>query len=414
MSVSRPIRASAARGLLVAMFVGLGAATARAQIPDQPYTTAGGRLSFGADLTVATSPRDHDAFFNFTDYGQNDLRMGRFRLLGEWRLRQSLSFLGELRAENGDGLEAAAWYLRWRPWKTRGFDLQVGRIPPVAGTFARQPYGRDNPLIGTPLAYQYLTSLRSDALPATADDLLRMRGQGWKASYPIGSQTPATGLPLVSAFHWDTGVEAHWQQGWIDLAGAVTRGSPSVPIAGADSTPGVAWSGRAAVRAPAGLTVGLSAERGDWIGASVLQALPVSLRARAEQTVVGADVTFGWGRWLVRGEELHSSFQIPFLDAPTASTTLGVLAAFVEARYRILPRWQVAARIERLDFTSIQGTLYGGSPTPWDAPVERSEIDLGFRVTRNLELRGGWQMNWRDGGQVIERGYPAAELLYWF
>jgi len=36
----------------------------------------------------------------------------------------------------------------------------------VIGAFARQAYGRDNLVIGTPLAYQYLTSLRPDALPA--------------------------------------------------------------------------------------------------------------------------------------------------------------------------------------------------------------------------------------------------------
>ena len=48
--------------------------------------------------------------------------------------------------------------------------------PPSFGAFGRRAYNADNPLIGYPLAYQYLTSLRADAIPATADDLLRMRG----------------------------------------------------------------------------------------------------------------------------------------------------------------------------------------------------------------------------------------------
>ena len=39
------------------------------------------------------------------------------------------------------------------------------------GAFARRTYANDNPLIGYPLAYQYLTSLRPDAVPATADAL---------------------------------------------------------------------------------------------------------------------------------------------------------------------------------------------------------------------------------------------------
>ena len=52
-------------------------------------------------------------------------------------------------------------------------------MPPTFGAFARRTYATDNPLIGYPLAYQYLTSLRPDALPANADELLRMRGRGW-------------------------------------------------------------------------------------------------------------------------------------------------------------------------------------------------------------------------------------------
>ena len=30
------------------------------------------------------------------------------------------------------------------------------------------------------------------------------------SSYPVGSQTPGPGVPLVTAFRWDTGVQAHW------------------------------------------------------------------------------------------------------------------------------------------------------------------------------------------------------------
>ena len=75
--------------------------------------------------------------------------------------------------------------------RTAPLDIQAGRIPPVFGAFARRTYGADNPLIGYPLAYQYLTSLRPDAVPATADDLLAMRARGWRASYPVGVTSPA-------------------------------------------------------------------------------------------------------------------------------------------------------------------------------------------------------------------------------
>ena len=84
-----------------------------------------------------------------------------------------------------------------------------GRVPPTFGAFARRTYATDNPLIGYPLAYQYLTSLRADALPANADELLRMRGRGWLSSFSVGNPAPIAGVPLVSAFRWDTGVQVH-------------------------------------------------------------------------------------------------------------------------------------------------------------------------------------------------------------
>ena len=123
-----------------------------------------------------------------------------------------VSLLAEVRSENGGLPEPYALYVRVRPWRSRGFDIQVGRVPPTFGAFARRHYPSDNLLIGYPLAYQYLTSLRPDALPANADELLRMRGRGWLSSFSVGNPAPDNGLPLVHAFRWDTGVQVHAAQ----------------------------------------------------------------------------------------------------------------------------------------------------------------------------------------------------------
>ena len=56
---------------------------------------------------------------------------------------------------------------------TRDFDIQVGRVPPTFGAFARRTYAIDNPLIGYPLAYQYLTSLRPTRCPRTPTSCCR-------------------------------------------------------------------------------------------------------------------------------------------------------------------------------------------------------------------------------------------------
>jgi hypothetical protein len=93
------------------------------------------------------------------------------------RANRFLSVLAEVRSENGESPHPYGVYVRLRPWPKRAFDIQAGRIPPTFGAFARRTYANDNILIGYPLAYQYLTSLRPTRLPANADELLQMRGR---------------------------------------------------------------------------------------------------------------------------------------------------------------------------------------------------------------------------------------------
>ena len=83
---------------------------------------------------------------------------------------------------------------RHAPGADHAFDIQAGQIPPSFGAYGRRGYqGTDNPFIGYPLAYQYLTSLRPDAVPATMADLLVMRARGWRTTYPIGSPEAGPG-----------------------------------------------------------------------------------------------------------------------------------------------------------------------------------------------------------------------------
>lgn len=384
-----------------------------AQTPESGYLPAFGRLTLGGDATATFSRSDTDAYFNFTNYDQNALRAAQVRLMGEFRLSSSLSLLGELRAENGAGLEGAAWYLRWHPSARHPLDVQAGRIPPVIGLFAREPYGRDNPLIGAPLAYQYLLSLRPDALPLTADDLIRMRGRGWEPTYPVGATSLTTGVPIVSAFRWDTGLEAQWHPGWLSIAGALTRGSAAVPAVKHDDNAGQTWSGRIALGGTSGLTVGVSGARGPWLDASVLSLVPTNVRHDDLQTLVATDVEYGWGAWLIRGEEIRSVFELPIVDAASPDTHLAAWSGYIEARYRLRPRWQVAGRVEHLNFGTVAGTSLG-LPVTWEAPVKRVSADVGYRATRHLEGRVGLQMDWRQGGRVTRRAYPAVQVLYWF
>jgi len=384
-------------------------------LPAGPIETARGTVTIGGEITATVGPHDDEAFFNYTDYEHDALRMFRLALSGMWRPTPRVAVLTEVRSEDLERPVAYALYLRVRPWASRPFDVQAGRIPPVFGTFGRRAYGNDIGLIGYPLAYQYLTSIRSDAVPSSADDLLLMRARGWRASYPVGNRVPGPGVPIVSAYRWDTGVQAHYATAHADAAVAVTAGTLSNPRLG-DDNDGRQWSARVAVMPATGLVLGVSGARGAFVDRAIVDAYEPVLGAHDyTQESVGADAEYSRGYWIVRGEAIHSRWRLPTINMPFIEGPVGATTGYVETRYRISPRLYVAARADRLAFATIVGDrLFGGQPTSWDAPVTRVEMGGGVNLQRNLTVRAIVQGNWRDGGRVRHGTYVSGQISYWF
>lgn len=377
-------------------------------LPSGPVRAFDGRLVLGGEVAATIGEQDHTAYFNFTDYEHNALRMVRLALSGLWRPAEWVALVGEVRSEDFHQPAAFAAYVRLRPWRGRRFDIQAGRIPPAFGAFGRRAYGNDNPFIGYPLAYQYLTSLRTDAVPATAGDLLRMRGRGWQSSFPVGSSAEKPGLPLITAFRWDTGVQVRWGEGPVELSGAVTMGTLSHAQV-ADDNSGRQISGRVAITPRTGLVVGSSLARGAWLSRRV----PGTEGRSLAQSAVGADVEYSRGYWLVRSELVWSRWQLPYALEPSSDNTVSALGVWAEGRYRISPRFFAAARVDRLGFSEIAdpGT---GRPVPWEGRVRRLETGIGWYLQRNLVARLAVQPNWRDAGRVRRRTYVSAQVAYWF
>src|SRR5688572_15839118 len=251
-------------GLVLVLLVTGAAGSATAQVlPEAPISLAGGHVVFGAEVTATIAPGD-PGFFNYTSYEFSALRNLRVSVAAELRANDRIQVLGEVRLDQGRVLEAYGLFLRVRPWPARRFDIQAGRIPPTFGAMSRTSYGSGNLLIGQPLAYQYLTSIRPDALPGHPDDLLRMRGRGWLSRFPVGHDVDAPGLPIVNTSRWDTGVQAHGVTGMIEWTGSVSAGSLSDPRF-RDNNAGRQLAGRAVARPTAATVFGVSASRGAWL-----------------------------------------------------------------------------------------------------------------------------------------------------
>ena len=378
-------------------------------LPSEPVRLFDGRVRIGGEISATLGTKDEETYFNYTDYERNALRTIRAALSGQWQPTERVAVLGELRTEEFDRFGAYAAFVRVRPWRDVAFDIQAGRIPPVFGAFGRRAYQSQQILIGYPLAYQYLTSIRADALPVDADDLLAMRGRGWRSSFPLGAQFPAPGLPVISAFRWDTGVQAQLSTDRIDTAIAVTTGTLSNPRL-TDDNGGKQVAGRVAVRPLTGLVAGVSAARGAWISDDV----PGADRESHAQSALGGDIEYSRDHWLVRSEFVWSRWDMPFVQTPPEGDTVSALGAWVEGRYRLTPRVHLAARLDRLTFSHITGHRFGAQATPWEAPVTRYELGGGYALQRNLVLRAIVQLNRREGDSVQERTFYSTQVAWWF
>jgi hypothetical protein len=403
------------------------AATAHAQtLPSEPIEFGGGHVTVGGDVSATYScalPIDgvcgNDVgFFNYTDYAQSALRLFRVDVSAAVKAGPHFTVLSEVRSENINTVQPYALYLRVRPWSAKDFDIQVGRVPPTFGAFLRHSYANDNPLIGYPLAYQYLTTLRPDSLPASAEELVKKKSTGWLVRYSVGDPTFQAGVPLVTAFSWDTGVQGHATVGIVSATAAITTGTLSNPLFKEDND-GRQLAARVEVRPAAGLVAGTSFARGAFVSQSAARAA-VGSEANENsyaQTAWGADLEYSHGYYLIRAETIFSSWRLPTATPPATQMPIeDALTAFstsLEGRYKVQPRLYVAARFDRLMFSDITDAT--GLSQPWDAPVRRIEVGTGYSLQRNLVLKLSYQYNHRDGGILAQQAkFAAAQLVYWF
>jgi hypothetical protein len=407
--------------LLMAGVLLTGVPCAAQMLPSEPLVFGGGRVTIGGDVSATYSCADANqdnegacpddtGFFNYTDYEHSALRMVRFDVTAAVKASEHLSFLTEIRSENAGSPQPYGLYARIRPWAARPFDIQIGRVPPTFGAFARRTYPADNMLIGYPLAYQYLTSLRADSLPRNADELLRMRGRGWLSNFSVGDLSPDRGLALVSAFRWDTGIQVHAANEFVDTAVAVTTGTLGNPLVGDDNS-GRQVAGRIALKPTPAWVIGLSLARGPYLTRDASEGAGEGGRTGPfTQTGWGADVEYSRDYYLLRFETIVSDWRLPLVGTPAIDLPLRAVSTLVEGRYRIRPGIYAAARLDHLGFSEVVGATTRDS---WDAPVTRVEIGGGFSLQRNLLLKLAVQHNSRRGGRVTRENVGSAQLVFW-
>jgi hypothetical protein len=82
-------------------------------------------------------------------------------------------------------------------------------------------------------------------------------------------------------------------------------------------------------------------------------------------------------------------------ETPLVAEDLDALGGFVEARVDVAPGWYVAGRYGGLFFSDVTAAATTAS---WSPEVHRSELALGYRVSREMLLKLDWQRTTQASG----------------
>ena len=299
--------------------------------------------------SAATSPRDgagRPGFFNYSDYEHSTLRSCASGSRRAVRGDRPAGVPGRGPDRELGARSQPVRALRARPaLADRRFDLQAGRIPPMFGASRAAATATDNPLIGYPLAYQYLTTLRpdagagqrrraaADARPRLARRLRRgnpSRRAGCRSS-PRSAGTPA--CRCASAGDRARGQRGGHQGHAVEPARPRRQRRQAGP--GARRTA----AGRRARRRRLGA-------RGAYLDAAALsRAARPARRTRSQQRASGVDLEYSRGHWLVRrGDGLERLDACRRRGRRRLARRCGALAVCVEGRYVRARRLRGGAR----------------------------------------------------------------------
>lgn len=374
------------RAASIALLATLGIAAPCAA--DSPNLEMRGLL----DVGFATRGRGLEA--NWFNAGGTSFDAYRFRFFVEGAATKRIYVYTQLILDEILTHPVYGAYVMFTPWTERDAHVMAGKMPWIIGTYGPRTYSDRKPLIGTPLIYQYHTTLRYDAMPPTADALLAVAGRG-QYGVQYGTATSRfRGMPVVYDFCWDAGIAVTGSQNGFEYAAGMINGAPGWMVPYQDNNNGKSVLGRIGFQPIPMVRAGVSGSYGPYMNASLDPTLPPGKTASDyKQTLVMADFAFETGHVELRGEGYQNRWQTPTVG------DLDVTGYYAEGKLGLPYSTWVAARWEQMMFSDITGS--SGIPTPWNYDIDRIETGLGYRVARGTVMKAVYQANYvHDGGPV--------------
>lgn len=371
----------------------LTTSAARAAVSEWPIQMSG-------LLELAASSRGKGLEANYFNAGATMFDHYRGRLFLDGNATQQIEAHVQLVLDEINTHPVYGAYVVVTPWEQRDAHLLAGKMPWLIGTYGPRTYGDKKPLIGTPLMYQFHTTLRGDAIPANADELLAVAGRGQYGITYGGATKYWRGMPVIYDFCWDTGVGIQGSAAPIEYSLAATSGTPSMMMAAQDWNEGKSVMGRIGIQPMPMLRAGASASYGPYMASALNPSLPSGKTANDyNQILYMADLAFETGHVSLISEGYKNRWQTPTVG------DLDVWGYYAEGKVGLLNGAYVAARWESMRFSDLADST--GAVQPWDYDIDRLEAGIGYRIARTATLKAVYQNNY-----ILDDGVKEQHDLY--
>ncbi|HLF14635.1 MAG TPA: hypothetical protein VI932_07085 [Bacteroidota bacterium] len=311
----------------------------------------------------------------------------RADLFFDAEIAENILFLSNVRLAQDEDLHVDLFTIRFTELAGPSLNAEAGLIDVPFGNIGERRFPRTNPFISLPLGREHITTLRA------SDYELWMSDSRYTAA--------GNGVRLIDGALYDAGLKVFGTVGILDYAVAVTNGmvssTGSYAPGGLNDNHGLGKAARVALTPVTGFTIGLSAARGPFMaeGASSYYGTTYAGGRDASihvQEIAGLDLEYGYGYFTFYGEG--------FLNRWEFSDEYGedLEAAGFSAELRFVPaaRFSLAARVGAISFNELPGEgdpgYYGTIPgTPWDRDILRIEGAVGYRISRQVLVKGVYQ-----------------------
>jgi len=285
-------------------------------------------------------------------------------------------------------------YMLFTPNPKRDLHVMAGKSPWPIGTYGPRTYSNRNPLVGSPLMYQYHTTLLWYRLVPSADALLATAGSGqYGANYEGYSE--ARGMPLVDDSYWDVGVTVMGSERPLEYALGVFAGTPGWGSTSQDENSGKSVLGRIGLAPWPAVRFGISGAYGPYLHDSVNPGLPPGRDTNDYHQKLGmADAELLAGHVEVRAEGAANVWETPTVG------DLRVTSGYLELKYSLSFGAFLAGRLDAMRFGEIADST--GVKHPWDANVTRWEAGGGYRFSRRALAKVVYQHTDVDVERAVE------------